>query len=399
MKRTHQFALLATTIVIAALPVFAQTIATDSRIFRDGNAWVEEITGSMPAPASLRVNTDMGAITVQGGTQNGVTYIIRKRVHGGSEEAARRDLAGFSVSAAKRGDAAVIEGTTERRHGRLSVEFHVQVPRDLQQVRANTEGGSLSLHNLAGRVAAQSGGGSISLSDIAGEITADTGGGSIEAANSTSLLNLRTGGGSIKITGSKGKVNASTGGGSISVGGASEAVTVSTGGGSVQVQQCGSELLVSTGGGSINVGDVSGKAKLDTGGGSIKLTSARGPVIANTGGGSIELWKLMQGARAETGAGPITVEFLGMSTADSTLQTSVGDIIVYIGPQAKMTVRATLDMANGHQIRSDFPELKITSNGGEYGPKNFYAQGSLNGGGPVLKIRTMSSNIEFRRAK
>ena len=121
-------------------------------------------------------------------------------------------------------------------------------------------------------------------------------------------------------------------------------------------------------------------------------------MIANTGGGSIELWKLMQGARAETGAGPITAEFLGMST-DSTLQTSVGDIIVYIGAQAKMTVKATLHMANGHQIRSDFPELKISSNGGEYGPKNFYAQGSLNGGGPVLKIRTMSSNIEFRRAK
>jgi hypothetical protein len=77
----------------------------------------------------------------------------------------------------------------------------------------------------------------------------------------------------------------------------------------------------------------------------------------------------------------------------------VGDIIVYIAPQVKMTVKATLDMANGHQIRSEFPGLTITSSGGEYGPKSFYAQGSLNGGGPLLKVRTMSSNIEFRRAK
>lgn len=398
MKRTHRFALLAATIVIAALPVFAQTITTGSGIFRDGNAWVEEITGSMPAPASLRVNTDMGAITVQGGTQNDLTYTIRKRVQGGSEEAARRDLAGFNVSAARRGDAAVIEGTTERRHGRLSVEFHVKVPRELQLVRADTEGGSLSLHNLSGRVTAHSGGGSISLGDIAGEITADTGGGSIEVAASTNLLNLRTGGGSIKITGSKGKVNASTGGGSISVGGASQAVNVSTGGGSVQVQQCGAELYVSTGGGSIHVGEVTGKAKMITGGGSIKLTSASGPVVANTGGGGIELYKLMQGARAETGAGPITAEFLGMGT-DSTLQTSVGDVIVYIGPQAKFTVKAELDMANGHHIRSDFPDLKITTDGGNYGPKNYYAQGSLNGGGAVLRVHTMSGNIEFRRAK
>jgi hypothetical protein len=398
VKRTRKFALLVATIVIAALPVFAQTSNSNSRIYRDGNAWVEEITGSIPAPASLRITTEMGSITVQGGTQKDAAYTIRKRVHSGSEDAARRDLAGFRVSAAKRGDAAIIEGTTERPSKGLSVDFQLQVPRGLQQVRADTEGGSLSLHNLAGSVTAQSGGGSISLGDIAGAITADTGGGSIEVADSTNLLNLRTGGGSIKITGSKGTVNASTGGGSISVGGASQAVNVSTGGGSVQVQQCGSELYISTGGGSIHVGDVSGRAKLITGGGSIKLTSASGPVVANTGGGGIELYKLMQGARAETGAGPITAEFLGMG-ADSTLQTSVGDVIVYIGPQAKFTVKAELDMANGHQIRSDFPDLKITTDGGNYGPKNYYAQGSLNGGGALLRVHTMSGNIEFRRAK
>ena len=402
MKRTRKFALLAATIVIAAwpvsAPVFAQTSNSNSRIFRDGNSWVEEITGSIPAPDSLRITTEMGSITVQGGAQKDATYTIRKRVRSGSEEAARRDFAGFRVSAAKRGDAAVIDGSVERRVKHLSVDYQVQVPRDLQQVRADTEGGSLSLHNLSGRVTAHSGGGSVSLGDIGGEVTADTGGGSIEVGDSTDMLSLRTGGGSIKITGSKGKVNASTGGGSISVGGASQAVNVSTGGGSVQVQQCGSELYISTGGGSIHVGDVSGTAKLITGGGSIKLTSASGPVVANTGGGGIELYRLMQGARAQTGAGSITAEFLGMGT-DSTLQTSVGDVIVYFGPQAKFTVKAELDTANGHHIRSDFPDLVITTDGGNYGPKNYYAQGSLNGGGAVLKVHTMSGNIEFRRAK
>ncbi len=393
MKRNLKFAWVAIA-VITALPAFSQ----NSRIYREGNGWVEEITGSIASPASLRVNTDMGAISITGGAQNDVTYTIRKRVRGDSEEAARRELAGFHINVNRQGDAAVIQGSTDRHHARLSADFQIQVPRNLQQVTANTQGGSLSLHDLAGRVVAQSGGGGISIGDVSGEITADTGGGGIEVANSSNLLNLRTGGGAIKITGSKGKVNASTGGGSISVGGASQAVMLSTGGGSVQVQQCGSELSVSTGGGSINVGDVEGKARLETGGGSIRLTSAHGAVVANTGGGSIELWKLMQGAKAETGAGPITAEFLGMNT-DSTLQTSVGDVIVYIGPQARMTVKATLDMANGHQIRSDFPELKVTSSGGDYGPKTYSVEGSLNGGGPVLRIRTMSSNIEFRRAK
>jgi hypothetical protein len=106
----------------------------------------------------------------------------------------------------------------------------------------------------------------------------------------------------------------------------------------------------------------------------------------------------MQGARAETAAGPITAEFLGVGS-DSILQTSVGDVIVYLSPQAKVTVKAELDMANGHKIRSDFPDLKISNEGGNYGPTNIYAQGSLNGGGPVLSVRTMSGNIEFRHAR
>jgi hypothetical protein len=397
VKRTRKFALLAA-LLIATLPVFAQNLNNDSKVYRDGNSWVEEITGTMTSPISLRVDTEMGAITVQGGARKDITYTIRKRVHSGSEESARRAFAGFRITAMNRAGQLSLQGSTEHHMGKMSVDFQVQVPRDLQQVRVNTEGGALSLHNLAGLVAVESAGGSISLGDISGAIAANTGGGSIDATNTTNVLTLNTGGGSIKISGAKGKVNANTGGGSIILGGAADAVNLSSGGGSVQVQQCGAELYVTTGGGSINVGDVIGKAKLQTGGGSIKLTSARGAVIATTGGGGIELYKLMQGARAETGAGPITAEFLGMGS-DSMLETSVGDVIVYVGPQARMTVKAELDMANGHQIRSDFSDLKITTDGADYGPKNYHASGSLNGGGPVLRVRTMSGNIEFRRLK
>ena len=385
--------------LMAALPVFAQNTAVNSRIFRDGNAWVEEITGAATSPGTLRVNTELGSIHVQGGpggAQKQITYTVRKRVYSGSEEAARRELASFRVTSARRNDAMVLEGHSEGHSRRMSVEYHVQVPREIQ-LKTSTDGGSITIRNIAGPVDAESGGGSISLGEIAGPISAETGGGSIEVANSSNLLNLSTGGGSIRITASKGKVNASTGGGSISLTGGSDTATLDTGGGSVRVEQCVSELHVSTGGGSINVGDVTGLARLQTGGGSIRLASARGLVTAETGGGSIELYKLMQGAKAETGAGPITAEFLGMKT-DSSLETSVGDVIVYLGPQAKVTVQATLNMANGHQIRSEFPDLKITSEGGDYGPRNYHAQGALNGGGNAdFRLKTFSGDVSIRR--
>jgi hypothetical protein len=394
VKRNLKLAMVAVLAVIATLPLAAQ----NSRIYRDGDAWVEEVTGTMPAATSLRLRTDMGSINVQGGAQKDITYTVRKRVYTGSEESARRDLAAFRVTASKRGDIAVLEGSAERHYRRFSADFQLQVPRDLRDMKAETGGGSINVRQIAGRVDLDSGGGGVQVSDVAGPVSAETGGGAIDVANSSNALNLRTGGGAISIKNSKGKVNATSGGGTISVAGTSDAVSVETGGGTVQVQQCGAELRINTGGGTIEVGDVIGRAMLETGGGNIRLTSAKGPVTANTGGGSIALYKLMQGARAETGAGAITAEFLGMGS-DSLLQTSVGDVIVYIGPQAKLTVRATLDMANGHKIRSDFPELVLRSEGGEYGPRNYYLEGNINGGGPVLRVRTMSSNIEVRRAK
>ncbi len=395
MKRNHQLAVVVALAAVLALPLYAQ----NTRVFREGNAWVEETTGTLPSPRAVRINSDMGAISVVGGSQRDLTYTVRKRVYTDSEDNARRQFAAFRVTAVKRGDQAIIEATSEHNFRKFSADFSLQAPREIDLVRAETGGGSITVRNIAGRVDTESGGGSVSLSDISGPISAETGGGSVEVTNSSNVLNLRTGGGSIRINSPKGKVRAQTGGGNISVGNATDAVFVETGGGSVDVRQCGSELQVSTGGGSIEVGDVNGMAVLDTGGGSIRLTSAKGMVKANTGGGSIELYKLLQGARAETGAGSITAEFLGFNT-ESSLQTSVGDVIVYLSPQAKVTVRASLTMANGHKIiAGDFPGLKITREGSEYGPSNYYAEGALNGGGPVLRVRTMSGNIEFRRAR
>jgi hypothetical protein len=62
-----------------------------------------------------------------------------------------------------------------------------------------------------------------------------------------------------------------------------------------------------------------------------------------------------------------------------------------------VTVRATVEMANGHKIISDFQELKITSDGGDYGPRTIYGNGPINGGGPLLKLSTSNGNIILKR--
>jgi hypothetical protein len=84
---------------------------------------------------------------------------------------------------------------------------------------------------------------------------------------------------------------------------------------------------------------------------------------------------------------------------DSSLETSVGDIVVYLAPDVAITVRASIDLANGHKILSDFNDIRVTTEGGDWpGPKSYTAEGKLNGGGPVLKVRTTTGDIKFLRA-
>jgi hypothetical protein len=88
----------------------------------------------------------------------------------------------------------------------------------------------------------------------------------------------------------------------------------------------------------------------------------------------------------------------GAERSDSVLETSAGDITVYIASDVALSVRASVDLGNGHHITSDFPDIHIASEGDKWGPRTLSADGKLNGGGPMLKVRTTSGDICFRRA-
>jgi len=165
------------------------------------------------------------------------------------------------------------------------------------------------------------------------------------------------------------------------------------------VRHCNGKVKASTGGGSIDLSDIGGPAEIETGGGSIHLTSAKGHVHAETGGGGIELYGVPS-AQAETGAGGITVKLVntGGERHDSDLETGAGDITVYIASDVALNVWASVDLANGHRITSEFPDIHVHSEGGQWEPKTFTADGKLNGGGPTLKVHTSTGDITFKRA-
>jgi DUF4097 and DUF4098 domain-containing protein YvlB len=373
--------------------------AQETRIAREGGAWAQEVTGSLAAVKNLRVKVDMGSVVVRGGQQQAINYVIHTRSFTSSEQDARRQFESYKISAYVRGDTAWIVGDWQGRHPhKFSGEFTINVPREMGWIKLETEGGNVDAVGISGRVDAQSGGGSMHLDDIGGGVNVETGGGSIDVGTISGDIGLHTGGGSIEVHHANGKIVAETGGGSVEIQSGSQSATIETGGGSIGVRQCTGKVKVSTGGGSIDLGDLGGPAEIDTGGGSIHLTSAKGHVSAQTGGGGIELYGVPS-ARAETGAGGIIVKLVntGAERSDSVLETSAGDITVYIASDVAISVRANVDMGNGHRITSDFPDLHITSEGDQWGPKTLTAEGKLNGGGPVLKVRTSTGDICFRR--
>ena len=368
---------------------------------REGRAWIEETSGNMTPARQLRVSTDNGNIKVQGGNSQQITWVVRKRSYAATEQEAKKQFDRFRVNSGRKAEQAFIEASwSGGAPHRFGSDITIQVPRDMDAIHLDTNGGNLTVTGTNARVDVGTRGGNIALDDISGAIRAQTAGGNVTIGNVNSEVVLKSGGGNIKIANSKGRVDVNTGGGDITVGSAN-AVTVQTMGGSVSVERSGGDVQVTTAGGSVDLGDVLGKALVQTGGGNIRVGGAKGPVIANTGGGNVELFKLLQGAQVQSGAGCIRAEFIGGrgSFTTSSLRTAAGDVTVYLVGALPVTIHGASEMTTGRGVWSDFPELKVTTEGGEYGPKSMYVDGTLNGGGPVLKVRTTIGQIQIRKSK
>jgi DUF4097 and DUF4098 domain-containing protein YvlB len=394
----HAIKLAGVAVLVAALPSLA--LCQETRVYREGSNWVQEMTGDLGAAKNLRVKLAAGSVRVQGGSQAGITYVIHRKAYTSSEEKARREFESYKVTTSVKGDTAWVITESSRRDSKCADDFVINVPRNIESAKVETGGGSVNTAGIGGRVEIESGGGSLRVDDIGGSLVAQTGGGTIEVGSVDGDVNLETGGGSIKIGSVKGEIKAQSGGGSVVVLSGLRGAVLETGAGSIRVEKCAGMVKATTGGGSVDLGEIGGPAQIETGAGSIRLASAKGRVQAETGGGSIQL----DGAtsvQAETSAGGIIVKLLSSAAAggrnNSTLETSAGDITVYLANDLAISIRAEIEIANGHTIRSDFSDIHVSSEGGEYGPKTVTAEGQLNGGGPVLKVRTNSGNVNFRR--
>lgn len=229
-------------------------------------------------------------------------------------------------------------------------------------------------------------GGHIQVEDVGGNLEAFTAGGHIVAGNISGSAVLRTGGGHIRAGQISGRATLETDGGNITLKQAGSFVSVRTGGGQIDFGEVRGSVRAQTGGGGIRIITVSGPMEVESNGGSVCLTRVAGAVQAATGGGNIQAW-INPDAVAASGK----VSLAGASQ----LSAGTGDIVVFLPKNLAATIDALVENGGPGRIVAD-PSLPLTFQMDVNHPGMLRAVGSINGGGPVLKLRTTGGRIRLQ---
>ena len=181
-------------------------------------------------------------------------------------------------------------------------------------------------------------------------------------------------------------LKAHTGSGSMEIGGIQGTVTASSGSGSIHIDNIGPAPRIETGSGRIQATNVHGTAFVQTGSGSIELSlAAPGDVTAHTGSGSIRIDGVSGPLRATTGSG--SIQAAGNPTSEWRAETGSGSIRLQLAPDAHFTLNAETGSGTIHTDRAILMQGNLN---------NHHVTGTINGGGPTVRVSTGSGSITIR---
>jgi len=196
---------------------------------------------------------------------------------------------------------------------------------------------------------------------------------------------VSTSGGSIRAS-ALGNAKLRTSGGSIDAAELAGAALVSTSGGSITVRTVGGNLDADTSGGGIRASDIRGAVRVDTSGGSIVVENAAGDVLASTSGGGVRVTGAGGRVDAHTSGGSVDVLFTRGNARGGDLATSGGGITAGVDPGVGLTIDAG---SSGGDVNTDVPvAIRGAASRREL-------RGDLNGGGPLLRMRTSGGGVRI----
>jgi len=181
---------------------------------------------------------------------------------------------------------------------------------------------------------------------------------------------LKTSGGDIAVADLAGTVHARTSGGNIALGKIAGDIDAGTSGGDVRLTEGAATVKLSTSGGNITVDRAVGPADLGTSGGDIRIGSVENTVHASTSGGNV------------------FAGIAGLLKGDCSLHTSGGEVKVKVDRTAAFDLDAS---TSGGDVEAAGLTLTIERGG----TGRSHLAGKVNGGGPLLKLRTSGGDIRL----
>lgn len=345
-------------------------------------------TGTVPAPKTNKlVVACKGRLKVQGETRKDILYVLTPR----------RDPA---TLASKSLDSHTIKLwiTLPADDEWAAADLDLKIPRAIAAVLLESSGGDVEAYDLDGDLTTKAFGGRITLDHIGKNAYVKSGGGEIRVGHVGGGLKCFSAAGSIHVE-SAGDAYFETHGGQIFVREARGPVIAKTAGGHIFIQSAAATVDADTGGGVIDIARSGGPVVAKSGSGSIQISSAPG-VKCSTGNGQIRLKGVSGVLDAMTQAGAILVELPERSPLENSfLKTGFGDVVVLVPSNLAVTVQAMNHLAGrGARIISEFPEIRINPSV-IAGERVVQADGSIHGGGPVLKIEATGGTIYLRKQK
>jgi protein TonB len=341
---------------------------------------------------SLRLHVELGNIQVFTDESARISY--HAIVEADSRDpGAQEFLQLFSFIARKMPWGVALDGKVpwEGLHGRFSTTIEIHIPRHYN-LEVSTGGGNIDVQDIDGRISLISAGGNISVGRVGGGD--DSGRKKRDRLKPVLLVAARieTQGGHITVGDVAGTLRATTSGGHITTGNIGGDAVLRTGGGQIYARNIAGSSALDSGGGNIHIESAGSSVTADTAGGGIVLRQADAPLRVSANDGSITAW--LSDIPGPKTAGDTDAQ---KPRQASQLSSTGGDIVLYVPRKLAATIDAIVEQGGGHRITAD-PSLpvKIICRDSEDDVRTIHCAGRVNGGGELFHLKTVSGNIVLR---
>jgi TonB family protein len=360
-----------------------------------------EKSGTIPVidGRTLRLNVELGSVQVFTDESAQISYHAIVEADSRDPEA-QEFLRQFTLRARRMPWGVALDAKVpwQRLRGRFGAAIEIHIPRHCN-LEVNTGGGNIEVQDIDGRVRLTSAGGNIKVGGVGGGD--DSARAAREAIRDQSeklkpvlpvSANIETQGGHITVGDVAGTLHATTSGGHITAGNIGGDAVLRTGGGQIYARNIAGTAALDSGGGNVRIDGAGSSVAADTAGGGMVLRQVSAPLIVSANDGGITAWLTDIGGEKTGGSAGAHKR-----NRASQLTSTSGDIVLYIPRKLAATIDAIVQQGSGHRIATD-PGLpfRINCNDSAEGSRMIHCEGLLNGGGELFHLKTVSGNILLR---